>query len=583
MAFIYLIAFFAYQPWKSTVLGGADSSGYYAYLPAVFIHGDIETLDKCNETRREYLERGIAKTPKLENGKHLNQYTYGLAFLNLPAFVIAHTYAKISSHKADGYSPPYNFAIAFSGLLYVLAGLLFLQTFLSNFFNEKVIAMTTLAIGLGTNLYFTAILQNAMAHGYLFFLVAVFISLIQKWKSTRASKYFYWSAFILGMITLVRPNVLVVGLFPLFFASDAVWETFKRPMRLIPALLLFILALIPQFIYWKIITGSFITYSYGEQSFDFLHPHLLEGLTGFKNGWLVYTPIMIFSILGLVISLWKKKTGKWFGIALIVFIHVYVIYSWWCWNYINGFGSRAMVDIYPVLAIPMASFFTFLEKKKVQYPVFISIFLFILLNLFQTHQHWLKVLWSEGGTAAYYQAVFAKTELNHDILVALDCNIRQAKNLHYKISLEEENFSKDSSALGAGIFCIQPGKEFSPGIKTRIPDPGLYQKDWFRISVDANAAAYTTYFENSHLVLSINRGEEQLFWRSVRINNKIRDQYYSVHNGEINRWKTVDFFVPVKPIKLKPADDISVYAWNPGQKPVYIDNIKLEIWSRKEH
>jgi hypothetical protein len=44
---------------------------------------------------------------------------------------------------------------------------------------------------------------------------------------------------------------------------------------------------------------QFIYYSYAGESFDFLHPQIIRGLFGWKNGWLPYTPVMIFSLPGI--------------------------------------------------------------------------------------------------------------------------------------------------------------------------------------------------------------------------------------------------------------------------------------------
>lgn len=588
VSILLLGAFIVYQPWQEGILGGADSSGYYAYLPAFFIHQDIMTMDLSNQTRRTYRERGRTKTEKLDNGNHLNQYTCGVAILNLPAFALAHLYCKLTDYSADGYAPPYNFAIVFSGLLYVLAGLLFLRAFLLPYFTEKEISLSFILLALGTNLYFTAVLQGAMAHGYLFFLVSALLWATQKWHISQQSKYSLLVAFITGLIILVRPNVIIVALIPLFMASNAILKLLKKPIYLFVAIALFLLPFIPQFLYWKMVTGHYITYSYGSQSFDFLHPHLLEGLLGFKNGWLLYSPLMLSAVIGFLIGCFKKnKMAMLF--LLVSTIHIYIIYSWWCWNYINGFGSRAMVDIYPILIFPVALFFHFLKKIKVLEKAFYLILLFFIgLNIFQTHQNYQKVLWSEGASSAYYFSVFGKSQLDHDALVALDCNVRQAKGLSFIKELAREDFespgmtNRDTTLFVSGkySFCIRPGQEFSSGIQTTIPQAENYRNHWLRISAQCQSSRYATFYENSQLVISINRNGQDILWKSIRINNKIRTEYYSVHNGEINQWKEVSFFIPLKGLKIKSTDIVSVYGWNSSTIPVYLDDLKLEIWTK---
>ena len=583
---IMFVAFFFYRPWERGVLDGADSSGYYAYLPAVFIHRDILTLDKCNEARRMYSSRGSASTAKLSNGHHLNQYTCGVALLELPAFFVAHIFALLSDYPPDGYSFPYSFMVVLAGLLYVFFGLYFLRLFLLNYFSENVVAVALLIVGLGTNLYYIGVLKGGMAHAHLFFLTAVFLWLSQKWKSTSQAKQFYGLALLLGFITLVRPNMLVLGLLLPFMVGRSFFQLFKRPLRLLIGVVLFILPFVPQFYYWKMITGDYIVYSYGNQGFDFLNPHIIEGLLGFKNGWLIYTPIMFFALLGLILGM-KKGDNPALGIFFVLDIHIYVIYSWWCWNYINGFGSRPMVEMYPLLAYPLALFIRdFFRFRKVFYGVSS---LLILLNIFQTHQTYGKVLWPEGATRAYYCAIFGKTQLDYEALVALDCDITQPEHLVYKKTIAVEGFEspniskRDSthSFSGSSSFCIYPGLKYSPKVKTTIVNTEKHKSDWLRISAVCMSLGYASFYENSHLVVSISRKGKQILWKSIRINNKIRDTYYSVHNGEINRWKEIFFFVPLSDLFLESTDEVVVYGWHNGYVPVCLDDMKLEIWGEQ--
>ena len=583
---ISLGSFVFYQPWERGIVGGGDSSGYYAYLPSVFIYQDLTTMDECNTVRRAYGKRGNTTTTKLENGNHLNQYTYGVALLNLPAFTIAHTYCYFSGDPQDGYSPPYNFMIVFSGMLYVWFGLFFLRRFLLPHFTEEAVAGTLILLGLGTNLYFMAILKGAMAHGYLFFLISLFLYILDNWKSAESSKKLFLVAFLLGLITLVRPNLLVVALVIPFFIPKVFLSLLKKPKNYLLAVFGFFLPLIPQFLYWKKVTGKYITYSYGSQKFDFLHPHIFDGLFSFNNGWLIYSPLMITALLGLLIGLYRKKRMI-LAVFLVFAIHTYVIYSWWCWNYINGFGSRAMVDIYPLLAIPIALFFQSLGKKSIaRILTYAIVSVFILLNLFQTYQFHLKVLCSEVATSAYYYSIFGKTSLNHNALVALDCNIIQPENLKLKEIIAQEDFEEEEAPnidtilyfSGAKSMAVQPGFEFSKGIKTTVPTSVIESGDWFRISAQCLSKTYGNFHENSYLVFSINRDDQKLLWKSMRINNKIREEYYSIHNGEVYIWKEVGFFVPTKGLGLKTTDKISVYAWNPTKVKVNVDDLKLEIW-----
>src|SRR6185436_6603820 len=86
-----------------------------------------------------------------------------------------------------------------------------------------------------------------------------------------------------------------------------------------------------------------------------------EGLFFPKNGWLVYSPLMACSIAGMF---FYSRIKKWAWCLWLIFpAYVYIIYSWYCYTYINGLGSRPMIHLYPLLAIPMTAFISFLWSK----------------------------------------------------------------------------------------------------------------------------------------------------------------------------------------------------------------------------
>ncbi|WP_336518634.1 hypothetical protein, partial [Pollutibacter soli] len=132
--------------------------------------------------------------------------------------------------------------------------------------------------------------------------------------------------------------------------------------KVLGAAAVFILPIIPQLLYWKMMTGSYLFYSYGGQSFNWNDPKILEGLFYYSNGWLPYSPIMVFSLAGFFLYRYIKQ---WFWCLGLLFpLYVYIIYSWYCYNYINGLGSRPMIHIYPLLAIPLAAFLLWVWNRK---------------------------------------------------------------------------------------------------------------------------------------------------------------------------------------------------------------------------
>jgi hypothetical protein len=215
---------------------------------------------------------------------------------------------------------------------------------------------------------------------------------------------------------LVRPVNVVFFLFFLLYGiknfSDLkprIQLLWKNWFHIALMAILSFLVFLPQMLYFNYITGHYLFNSYIGERFYFGHPHLVESLVGFRKGWLIYTPIMIFALGGFF---FLKKSAKPFLIVsvLLTCLYFYILASWWCWWYGGSFGWRAMIDLYPMLAIPMAAFFAALLYKKKWYSKTTAVFmiLFIALNLFQTIQFHYNILHYDSMTAAAWVDSFGK-------------------------------------------------------------------------------------------------------------------------------------------------------------------------------
>ena len=111
----------------------------------------------------------------------LNKYFAGEALLLTPFFLSAHAYVKATGGVADGFSPPYERAIAFAALIYALLGLLAFRALLLHLgISDRTVATVLLMLGFGTQLLqFTAV-QPGWSHVYSFALFEFFLLLTQR-------------------------------------------------------------------------------------------------------------------------------------------------------------------------------------------------------------------------------------------------------------------------------------------------------------------------------------------------------------------------------------------------------------------
>jgi hypothetical protein len=221
---------------------------------------------------------------------------------------------------------------------------------------------------------------------------------------------------------LVRPiNIILLLALP-FFSSyfqnkEQNFNVFIEGLRgflvnrrFLLAILTAFVILLPQLLFWKAQSGSWLHYSYNDEGFFFSNPSIIKGLFSFRKGWLIYAPVMLFSLIGLGFF-FRKNRWLGTGISLTFLIFIYLTFSWWCWWYGGGFGARTMIDIYPFMAFGLAAAIAFIYQQKawLKAGFFGLLFFFIGLNMFQTYQYKLSLLHWDSMTFKAYKGIFLKT------------------------------------------------------------------------------------------------------------------------------------------------------------------------------
>ena len=369
-----------------------DVKSYYSYLPATFIYRDISlSFLEANED----LEKMMWPV-RINENEFLIVTTSGLSFLYSPFFLLGHLYASISEFEPDGYSLPYRLALQFASIFYLLLGLVFMRKTLRMFFHDATVAITIISVALGTNLFYYSVYEPGMPHVYCFSLISMIVYQSIKWHKNNSWQNSAILGLLFGIVTLIRPtNFLVVFFFVLWGIKS--WGDFsarfnllfRRSDLILIMILLFMVVWFPQLLYWKTMTGNWIFYSYGtkDAGFYFLNPQIFNILISYKKGWFVYTPIMLIAFIGIFLLIRKLKLAFW-SISIYIIVTIYILSSWWSWWYGGGFGLRAFVDTYAVMAIPLAAVLETARKFKFVKIFIISLIgLLALYNLFQTRQY----------------------------------------------------------------------------------------------------------------------------------------------------------------------------------------------------
>ncbi len=407
--------------WNKREVFQWDSDGYYVYLPATIIYGDqghLSFLDSIPPTFKNGAYRFGQGTYLVEaTGNMCNKYTLGTAVFELPFFLLAHAWCSLfSPSDADGYSPPYHLAIAISSAVWAWLGLLVLMRWLRRYLSDRATALSLLALGLGTNLFFYSSYASGMAHPHLFFLCAVLIERTAKWHSVPTWKAAFAIGLCIGLAALTRPTCVLFALIPLCWRLKAGVEgessvTLFRAhgLHLLLALTIATICVLPQVLFWKVTSGHYLFYSYGGEGFDFADPHILEGLLGFRKGWFVYSPLVLLGIAGLILMSRDLKARSYVLMAALFLIpFVFVTFSWQAWWYGGGFGSRVMIETLPVIALPLGILVQkCIDRSHTMALVLgVVVLLGIGLNLFQQWQYLHGIMHFENMDRELYWKIF---------------------------------------------------------------------------------------------------------------------------------------------------------------------------------
>lgn len=420
-AYAYLGCLIYGPPWNPPIR--SDGYGYYAYLPALFIDHDLSMKTPkafrwtvVGDKPLPYEWDGISMF--VPTRKYLDKYTIGTAILELPFFATALVSAKLLGFPANGYSLPFQIAIQLSGMTYLAAGAFLLFRYLSARFEKRICFLTTAAAVLGTNVIHYGTLASSLSHSFSFFLFALLINCAELYRnddlrSDRNRKRSAYLGAVVGLITLVRITNVIAAIVPLAFA----WERFGRIKSnrslLLEAgcgVLVFVMILLPQLVYWYVVTGHVFINSYLGEGFNWLSPQIIPFLFSLRRGLLVWTPIAFFAIAGLPL-LYRNDRSLAAAIGLVLLADIYICSSWWSWWFGGGFGCRPLADLVPLLAVPLACCLDWMAFRLNRAVPACVVSCAVLLNLFLMLSIWRGLLPWDNVQVTDFVQLPAKWEL----------------------------------------------------------------------------------------------------------------------------------------------------------------------------
>lgn len=587
---LYMAARVPMRAWNNPITW--DAFGYHLYLPMAIIHHDLGMRDPTvvEEMFAVYEPSStFYQAHKAPTGDMVIRYAPGVALLDLPAFLIADLVAEPLDFPADGLSRPYQYGASILYLLYLVIGLWVLLRVLEVLFDARIAFFTLLALLLGTNLLVQFEVSCLLTHGYSFMLFALLLWTTMRWHQAPSTSRSIALGVVLGLIALVRPTdapaVLIPLLWPLPGAAGfgeklrRSWKSHRAhgAIAVLSALIVFF----PLPLYWRVHAGSWIYDSYQNpaEGLDLLAPHTWDFLFSFRKGWFLYTPMMLPAVIGFVPLFKRYRT---IAIALLSFflIDLWVVSSWTVWYYPGGFGQRAMIQAYPVMAVALAAFIALIHawsRSRRRWAVTL-IGLFAALNLHQTIQYRLKVFDPVRVTPAYYAAAFfdLRPDPVKERLLLFKRPTSQIAHAdltgysdHAQWVLEESEEIVDAPE-GRKAWPLDGEHPYTPAIEASFADAVPGDHAWLRIEAEVYCEADRSQV-GTVFVAHFDHGGNYAY------------QAFELKNEDLvaGRWNTVRFDY-LTPEPRSRTDRFKIYAWHMGGARVMVDSLRVTSFVRDE-
>jgi hypothetical protein len=289
----------------------SDGHGYYAWLRSLLFDGDW-SFDNEFDEHNPLGDWVPAATPRTERGLRANPWSVGPACVWGLTVVPAHfTWRALEgAHLAPlstGYELPYQLLVGSTTLAASLLTLLFLYGICRHYARPRGAALAAAMVFLGTTIVYYSAVEVSMAHGLG---TAAVAGLIWYWLKTYGSVWprrWLLVGVLIGFAGLMRWQLVTFAVLP---AGECLLMVHRGRLggdgrslgkaggRLGLAALGAFLGLLPQFIAWHAVYGSWVASPMATAQ-NWLHPSLGAVLLSPDRGLFTWTPLTLAGFAGL--------------------------------------------------------------------------------------------------------------------------------------------------------------------------------------------------------------------------------------------------------------------------------------------
>lgn len=379
-----------------------DGRYYLAFTRSIYFSKNIDITDEMShpwDKVNNNLPVSNDSNPKISDiiKKTTYNFSLGVSVVWLPFFFVGDILILIlqkfgMNFVRNGYSDIYQITLGIGNILFSVLGLIFLSKSLLKLYRKEVVALSIILILFATNLFYYSGFDVNNSHPFSFFAASIIIYLFIEYKKRPSVINLFIQSLVVGLMISNRFQDGLFIVFPIF----SFFITFKKDLvkKVFVLILGGCMGYLPQLLILCFGQGKFI-----------LIPHILKAETEFvffayfkeiifsqKLGLLFYTPLILFSFLGLYLF-YKRKNflGKVF--CLVVILDFLLILSYHAWD-AASYSLRYFISILPILVFGIAEIIIYLRKK------FSIVFISLVTFAFILHQALsifiFKIFWQDA-------------------------------------------------------------------------------------------------------------------------------------------------------------------------------------------
>jgi len=355
--------------------------------------------------------------------------------------------------------------------------------------------------------------DSGLSHAWIFPLYVALLYATIRWHDRPGAVWALLIGCIIGLATICRPTEAVALFIPLLWsthtpeAAKQKWRLVRmHPFHVLTALLGGLFAILPQLLYWKLVTGSVI-YDVGSK-WLFLNPWF-RVLTGWEKGWFIYTPVTLFFVLGMFFI-----RSKAFRYSALVFcgLTIWIVIAWEDWQYGASYSTRALVQSYPVFALPFAALVDRVARQQWRVGFWVLCLFLIAVNLFQIIQYNSGILHFRDMNWQYYGRIYLNTDPSPIDMSLMDTKTVIADESRYEVA--------PFTQLSTPIAVAFAANEQHILIDTVLPAFDPSTEYWLKLDAKIDAAGSLW---QARIGMRLERGDSTL-QSSIRLFNPVGER-----------------------------------------------------------